>query len=228
MVASLLFFFPPLETFGIALFEMDVKLRMEKELEQPQQETNELQKISQRLPRDANHLEEQLVDKDQQLSDARKRRQRRNMLAMNQLSAAALEESRQKLDGLQLNHRKKLEEQDAILQSQLEPTKGGVKSPLGEEVRGHQRELSEKEETMQRQQESFRKKLRELSELWQARTRQAPEKHGELEEKIQQKVENTKDEEPSQRNQLNNKREMQKIRRSSSGLCGIGRSGDGQ
>lgn len=207
---------------------MDVKLRMEKELEQPQQETNELQKMSQRRPRDTNHLEEQLVDKDQQLSDARKRRQRRNMIAMNQLSTAALEESRQKLDGLQLNHQTKLEEQDAILQSQLEPTKSGVESQLGEGVRGHQRELSEKEERMQRQQESFRRKLRELSELWQARTRQAAEKHGEPEEKIQQKMENTKDEEPSQRNQLNNKRERQKIRRSSSGLCGDGRSGDGQ
>lgn len=202
---------------------MDVKLRMEKELEQPQQEMNELQKISQRLPRDTNHLEEQLVDKDQQLSDARKRRQRRNMAAMNQLSAAALEESRQKLDALQLNHQKKLEEQDTILRSQLEPTKSGVKSQLGEEVRGHRRELSEKEERMQRQQESFRKKLRELSELW-----QAAEKQGGLEEKIQQKMENTRDEEPSQQNQLNNKRERQKIRRSSSGLCGIGRSGDGQ
>lgn len=200
---------------------MDVKLRMEKELEQPQQEMKELQKMSQRRPRDTNHLEEQLVDKNQQLSDARKRRQRRNMIAMNQLSAAALEESRQKLDGLQLNHQTKLEEQDTILQSQLEPTKS-----RGE--RGHQRELSEKEERTQRQQESFRRKLRELSELWQARTRQAAEKHGEPEEKIQQKMENTKDEEPSQRNQLNNKRERQKIRRSSSGLCGDGRSGDGQ
>lgn len=197
---------------------------MEKELKQPQQEMNELQKLS-----DTNQLKEKLVDKDYQLSEARKKRQRRNMAhtaAMNQLSLteAALEESRQKLDGLQLNLQKKVEEQDTILQSQLEQTKGGVKGQLGEEVRRRQRELWEGEKSMQRQQESFKKKLRELSELWQAKT---AEKQRELEEKIQQRMENTKDEEPKQ-NQLNNKRERQKIRKSSSGLCGNGRSGDGQ
>lgn len=192
---------------------MDVKLKMEKELEQLQWEMNELQELAERLPQDINLLEEKLVEKDQQLSDAIKKRQRRSIAytdAMNQLSVteAALEQSRQKFDTLQLDLQKKLEEQDTVLQKQLE------------------------QERMQRQQgeqqESFRKQLRELSELWRARTRQSAKKRRELEEKIQRKMEDNKDKEASKQKQLNNKRETQKIRKSSSGLCRNGRSGDGQ
>lgn len=160
-----------METFHFTRFEVDVKLRMEKELEQLQQEMNELQKLAGQLPQDLNQLGEQLVEKDQQLSDAIKKRQRRSIAqteAINQLSftEAALEESRQKLEALQLNLHKKLQEQDTVLQRQLEQTKDRFKSPPSEEVRRHQRELSEREERMKRQQgeqvESFRKQLGEL------------------------------------------------------------------
>lgn len=226
-VAVSLLFFSPLETVRFARFEMDVKLRMEKELEQLQQEMNELQKLSEQLPHDINQLVEQLVEKDQQLSDAIKKRQRRSIAhteAIKQLSVTgvALEESRQKLEALQLNLHKKLEEQDTILQTQLEQTKDRFKSQLSEEGRRHQRALSEREESTQRQQESFRKQLWELSVLWQARTRQSAEKQRELQEKIQQKMEDKKDEEVSKQKLLTNKRE------SSSGLCGNGRPEEGQ
>lgn len=79
-----------------------------------------------------------------------------------------------------------------------------------------QRQLNE-------QKASFRKQLQTVSELWRARALQSAEKRREMEEKVQQKMDN---EEASEQKRLN-KRETQKIRKSSSGVCGNGRSGDG-
>lgn len=51
-------------------------MRMKKELEQLRLEMNALQNLSEQLPHDINQLEEQLAEKDQQLSDAIKKRQK--------------------------------------------------------------------------------------------------------------------------------------------------------
>lgn len=91
------------------------KMRMEKELEQLRLEMNALQNLSEQLPHDINQLEEQLAQKDQQLSDAIKKRQKSLQCKRNQLSSVepALKRSRQKFEALQL------EEEDTIFLDRL-------------------------------------------------------------------------------------------------------------
>lgn len=93
-----------------------------------------------------------------------------------------------------------------------------------EELKASRRELEDRmQRQLDEQKASFRKQLQTVSELWRARALQSAEKRREMEEKVQPKMDN---EEASEQKRLN-KRETRKIRKSSSGVCGNGRSGDG-
>lgn len=205
--------FSHLKAFRFTQFEMDVRLRMEEELGQLQQEMKALQNLERHQPAGRAACWGKAAAEWRHWEEAAENHRSR-------WSSEAAERGRGGSKAEQSNLQKKLEEQDALVGRALQQIEDGFQKHLCEELKASQREPEDRmQRQLDEQKASFRKQLQTVSELWWARALQSAEKWRWMEQKM--------DNEEACEQKWLNKRETEKIRKSSSGVCGNRRSGDG-